>query len=103
MSINGFFLYLTFEKKLFTGIANRINQHEIHCVKSARVGSYSGPYFPAFGLNTYSEYGHFSRSDNHFEQQNRMSSKFQVYSLLPFCCENPFTVIFKGLRSETKD
>ena len=25
--------------------------------------SYSGPYFPAFGLNN-SEYGHFSRSDD---------------------------------------
>ena len=24
----------------------------IHCVKSARVRSYSGPHFPAFGLNT---------------------------------------------------
>ena len=23
-----------------------------HCVKSIRVRSYSGPYFPAFGLNT---------------------------------------------------
>ena len=52
-----------------------------HCVKSVRIWSYSGPYFPAFGQNTeryggispYSvqirentdqnfEYGHFSRS-----------------------------------------
>ena len=24
----------------------------IHCVKSVRIRSYSGPYFPAFGLNT---------------------------------------------------
>ena len=23
-----------------------------HCVKSVRIGSYSGPYFPSFGLNT---------------------------------------------------
>ena len=33
-----------------------------HCVKSARIRSYSGPYFPALGLNTdqnKSEYGHF--------------------------------------------
>ena len=31
------------------------------CVKSVRIRSYSGPYFPAFGLNTVlnnSEYGH---------------------------------------------
>ena len=25
---------------------------EKHCVKSVRILSYSGPYFPAFGLNT---------------------------------------------------
>ena len=25
---------------------------EIHCVKSVRIRSYSGPHFPAFGLNT---------------------------------------------------
>ena len=34
-------------------------------VKGVRIRSYSGPYFPAFGLNTdqnNSEYGHFSRS-----------------------------------------
>ena len=37
-----------------------------HCVKSVRVRSYSGPYFPAFGLDTNqnnSEYGHFLRSE----------------------------------------
>ena len=28
------------------------NTGNIHCVKSARIWSYSGPYFPAFGLNT---------------------------------------------------
>ena len=39
----------------------------IHYVK--RIRSFSGPYFLAFGLNTdqkNSEYGHFSRSDNHW-------------------------------------
>ena len=24
----------------------------LHCVKRVRIRSYSGPYFPAFGLNT---------------------------------------------------
>ena len=36
------------------------------CVKSVHVRSYSGPYFPAFGLNTdhnNSEYGQFLHSD----------------------------------------
>ena len=28
-----------------------------HCVKSVRIRSYSGPYFPAFGLNIQPKYG----------------------------------------------
>ena len=39
----------------------------LHCIKSVLIGTYSGPYFPAFGLITdqnNSEYGHFSRSAN---------------------------------------
>ena len=38
----------------------------MHCVKSVRIRSFSGPYIPAFGLNTdqeNSKYGHFPRSD----------------------------------------
>ena len=37
-----------------------------HCVKSVRIRSYSGPYFPAFGINTDQnnfEYEHFLHSD----------------------------------------
>ena len=34
----------------------------IHCVKFARIWSYSSPYFSAFGMNN-SEHGHFTRSD----------------------------------------
>ena len=37
-----------------------------HCVKSVRIWSYSGPYFPAFGLSTdqtNSNYGHLLRSE----------------------------------------
>ena len=30
----------------------------VHCVKNVRIWSYSGPHFPAFGLNN-SEYGYF--------------------------------------------
>ena len=43
----------------------------MHCVKSVRIRSFSGPYFPTLELNTqrYSDqkssgYGHFSRSDS---------------------------------------
>ena len=59
------------------------NENGKHCVKSVRIRSYSGPHFPAFGLNTErygisphsvrmrenadqnnSEYGHFLCSEN---------------------------------------
>ena len=40
-----------------------------HCVRNVRIRGYSGPHFPAFGLNTErydqnnSEYGHFLSSE----------------------------------------
>ena len=37
-----------------------------HCIKSVCIESYSGPYFPALGMNTgqnNSGYGHFSSSE----------------------------------------
>ena len=37
------------------------SENVLYCVKSVRIRSYSGPHFPAFGLNN-SEYGHFLRS-----------------------------------------
>ena len=37
-----------------------------HREKNVRIRSYSGPYFPAFGLNN-SEYGHFSCSGKYGE------------------------------------
>ena len=43
------------------------SDYRTYCVKKIRIRSYSGPYFPGFGLNTdqnNSEYGHFLRSDS---------------------------------------
>ena len=40
-------------------------QGELRCVKSVRIRNFSGPYFPAFGINTDQknfEYRHFSCS-----------------------------------------
>ena len=31
---------------------DKILERACHCVKSVRIRSYSGPHFPAFGLNT---------------------------------------------------
>ena len=48
---------------------------KLHCVKSARVWSFCGSYFPAFGMNTdqkNSEYGHFSRSDHFLREQLKL-------------------------------
>ena len=38
--------YLTMKKQV-----NKKNVHEPHYVKSVRIQSYSGPHFPAFGVN----------------------------------------------------
>ena len=45
------FMFVTFLKcyQYF----NKTKEHTMHCVKSVRIRSYSGPHFPAFGLNTY--------------------------------------------------
>ena len=45
-----------------TILSKQVTISVTHCVKSVRIRSYSGPYFPAFGLNN-TEYGHFLRSD----------------------------------------
>ena len=71
-----------------------------YCVKSARIRSFSGPYFPAFGLNTgisqysvrmrentdqkNSEYGHFSRSVQFctYECISRLLGKVLLYCVI---------------------
>ena len=56
------------QEKTWAGIRLTDESGTQHCVKSVRIRSYSGPYFPAFGLNTdqtNSEYGVFSRSAEH--------------------------------------
>ena len=57
---------LTFLTLTYANVRMLIKELEMsHCVKSFRVRSFSGLYFPAFGLNTdqkNSEYGHFLRS-----------------------------------------
>ena len=51
-----------YKNGILVEIVSMVNSH---CVKSVHIRSYSGPHFPAFGLNTDQkkyEYGHFSRS-----------------------------------------
>ena len=43
--------------RIFGNAKKRLNEHGIHWLKSARNRSYSGPHFPAFGLNIQSECG----------------------------------------------
>ena len=40
-----------------------------HCVRSVRIRSYSGPYFPAFGLNT-ERYGVNRKMQENADQNN---------------------------------
>ena len=48
---------------LLLAIITKWNILALHYVKSVRIQGYSGPHFPAFGLNN-SEYEHFLRSAN---------------------------------------
>ena len=69
---------------------SKVKKRHHHCVKSVLIRSYSGPHFPAFGLNTVrmgenadqnnSEYGHFLRSADQM-----CTTKFlQIYFFLLF-------------------
>ena len=66
-----------------------------HCLKSVRIRSYFGPYFPAFGLNTerygvYGEYRHFSRSTQTNKFYKIRCLKLQIFKWenRPKLCEN---------------
>ena len=43
---------LVMGKKPFLSFVETIFQHQLYCIKSAHIPSYSGPHFPALGLNT---------------------------------------------------
>ena len=38
--------------EIYITLSKMMNQATAHCMESARIWSFSGPYFPAFGLNT---------------------------------------------------
>ena len=40
------------EKSKHYQLQDYLKENDLHCVKSVRIRSFSGPYFPAFGLNT---------------------------------------------------
>ena len=53
----------------------------MHCAKSVRIRSYSGPHFPTFWLNTDQgnlEYEHFLRSDG-YRDGKRTQKKLESY------------------------
>ena len=55
-----------------------------HCTKSVRIQSYSGPHFPALGMNTdqnNSGYGHFSSSEQVTVKQYADMRTKSIYSL----------------------
>ena len=97
-------------------ILKDLRSNQDHCVKTVQIRSFSGPYFPAFGLNTEihsvnlrtqsecgkirtrknSVFGHFSRSgfvrfvlNQHFLCKGTVFSNFIIISrsyLRKFCC-----------------
>ena len=70
----------------------RIKLYEYHCVKNVRIRSYSGPYFPAFGLNA-ERNGVFLRIQSEFEKiRTRLTPNTDMFhAVYPFwlilCCE----------------
>ena len=78
--------YRIFCIALILAVNTEMEFHQIHCVQSVRIRSYSGPYFPAFGQNTErypysvrmrentnqnnSEYGHILRNDKFLTLRN---------------------------------
>ena len=89
------------------------NRKHKYCVKSVRVWSYSGPYFPAFGLNTErygvspysvrmrentdqnnSEYGHFLHSEKSQKKSNlkgNLKIKRNRITIFIYCCLSGIT------------
>ena len=62
----------------------------IHYLKSVRIRSYSGPYFPAFELNTdknNSEYGHFLCSVSElFSSDVSLRGQYKYIAFIIFLC-----------------
>ena len=46
------FCWRTWQNLFLLTYARRLNHYGSHCMKSVRIRNFSGPYFPAFGLNT---------------------------------------------------
>ena len=72
--VNDFQLFLKIlPSEMFDEVLNKslFAKLYLHCVKSVRIRSYSGPHFPELGLNTerfrVSEYEHFLRSVSFFK------------------------------------
>ena len=64
----------------------------LHCVKSVRIRSLSGPYFPAFRLNTERQYHSvFSPNAGRYGPE-----KLQIQAIFTQCQQNVMTRFFEG-------
>ena len=84
--------------------------HKRHCVKIVRIQSFSGPYFPAFGLRVSpysvrmrentdlknSEYGHFSHSDVVSQTFDRVPKDTSEGYTMNWFCVKYLTKILSG-------
>ena len=65
---------------------DKILERACHCVKSVRIRSYSGPHFPAFGLNTqYSVRMRENADQNNSEYRHCLRSVYITFKLRAFC------------------
>ena len=100
MPIRKFFS--TFLKRTGLSKLQRKNVNKgLHCIKSVRIRSYSGPHFSAFGLNN-SEYGHFSRSCDDYKKIFFVNFKTSLGNVLRHCSTDfrVFEYIFTSVLNE---
>ena len=85
------FIYplITSENQRFSGdiekniVVKWVNSCEMtinmHCVKSVRIRSYSGPHFPAFGLNTEKYYVSFRIQSKYGKTRTRIAPNTETF------------------------
>ena len=74
----------------------------MHCVKSVRIRSYSGPYFPAFGLNA-KKYGVFLHiQSEQGKMQTRITPNTDIFHVMIYLFIYLFIYLIHYLQSIKK-
>ena len=74
---------------------NGTNSYLSHCVKSVRTRSFSGPYFPAFGLNTKKTPYSLCFQSKCRKMQTRKIPNMGTFHAVPIICLNHFLTVYR--------